>query len=191
MGCCGPVTVLSASCCFLRNTRNREAATLESVIEAGDSPLPLALAATVMLNSTVVVASITDLRSRLIPDRLTAPAAAGGLALAAASGGIAGLILAAGAGLAVALPLYLAARIKPRGMGMGDVKLVAVIGIFLGLAAWGALLAGLAVAALTGILISLGRRESPALTTLPLAPFLAVGTAPFIVTSLLPIVQGG
>jgi len=148
------------------------------VIEATDSSLLTALPAALLLTSTMAAASVTDLRSRLIPDRLTAPAAAAGLLLAAAAGGSGALMAAAGLGVAVALPLWLAARIRPEGMGMGDVKLVAVIGIYLGVAAWFALLAGLAVASLTGTLISLGRRRSPALTTLPLAPFLAAGTIP-------------
>lgn len=160
---------------------------LSHVIEANDSsPFP-ALVAALLLTSTVVAASITDLRARVIPDRLTAPVAAAGLALAAATDGAGGLFGAAAAGIAVALPLFVVARIRPAGMGMGDVKLVAVIGVYLGMAAWGALLAALALATLTGILISLGRRTSPARTSLPLAPFLAAGTVPAIGFALVPV----
>lgn len=148
------------------------------MIEATDSSLLTALPAALLLTSTMAAASFTDLRSRVIPDRLTLPAAAAGLLLAAVAGGAGALLTAAGLGAAVALPLWLAARFRPEGMGMGDVKLVVVIGIYLGVAAWFALLAGLAFASLAGILVSLGRRRSPALTTLPLAPFLAVGTIP-------------
>ncbi len=156
------------------------------MIEAADSSLLTALPAALLLTSTMAGASITDLRGRVIPDRLTFPAAAAGLLLAAAAGGVGGLLAAAGLGIAAALPLWLIARIRPEGMGMGDVKLVAVIGIYLGAAAWFALLAGLALAALAGILISLGQRRSPALTTLPLAPFLAAGTIPVALLTLVP-----
>lgn len=158
------------------------------VIEATDSSLLTALPAALLLTSTMAAASFTDLRGRVIPDRLTFPAAAAGLALAAAAGGAGGLLVAAGLGIVVALPLWLVARIRPEGMGMGDVKLVAVIGIYLGAAAWYALLAGLAVATLTGVLISLGQRRNPALTTLPLAPFLAAGTIPVALLTLAPLV---
>lgn len=161
-----------------RVSRNRSR--FRQVIETNDSSLLPALIAALLLTSTMAAASVTDLRARVIPDRLTAPAAAAGLVLAAATGGAAGLAAAVGTGLAVALPLWGVARIRPEGMGMGDVKLVAVIGIYLGLAAWGALLAALALAALTGVLISLGQRRSPAETTLPLAPFLATGTIPVV-----------
>lgn len=148
------------------------------MVETGDSSLPLTLATAVLLLSTVATATVTDLRHRIIPDLLTGPAAVAGLLLAAFAGGIEALAVAVGSGAAVAAPLYVASRIRPAGMGMGDVKLTAVIGVFLGTAAWGALLAGLLLAALTGGLISLGQRRSPATTTLPLAPFLALGTLP-------------
>lgn len=157
------------------------------MIEANDSSLFPALIAALLLTSTMAAASVTDLRARVIPDRLTVPAAAAGLALAAVTGGPAGPLIAAAAGVAVALPLYIVARIRPAGMGMGDVKLVAVIGIYLGVTAWAALLAALGLATITGVLVSLGQRTSPARTTLPLAPFLAAGTVPVIGYMVAPI----
>jgi leader peptidase (prepilin peptidase)/N-methyltransferase len=74
-----------------------------------------------------------------------------------------------------AAPFLLANLIRPEGMGMGDVKLVAVVGLYLGQQVWIALVIGLALAGLTGVLIALGRRLPPSRTALPLAPFLAAG----------------
>lgn len=134
----------------------------------------LSLSAAVALTLTVAAASVTDLRRRLIPNPIVATAAAVGLLLAA-TGGPGRLAMAALAGALVAAPMLAVALARPDGLGMGDVKLVAVIGIYLGWSAWIALLSGLGLATITGILISLGRRQRPSKTTLPLAPFLAAG----------------
>ena len=77
-----------------------------------------------------VAACITDVRTRRIPNLLTFGAAAAGLIFHVLAGGWQGLALAAGGwavGLALFLPLFLL-----RGMGAGDVKLVAALGAWLG-----------------------------------------------------------
>lgn len=78
----------------------------------------------------VVIASIADLRSRRIPNWLVLPFLAGGLCVSAGMGGfsgfgqsIAGLALAV---LATGIPVFL------RGMGMGDLKLCAAVGAWVG-----------------------------------------------------------
>ena len=121
---------------------------------------------------TLLIASATDLRRREIPNWLMAVAALAGIALAAVEGRAGSAVLF---GLLASLPFLAAALIRPEGMGMGDVKLVAVIGLYLGPAVWIALAAGLALAGLTGVLIALGRRLPPSKTALPLAPFLTAG----------------
>ena len=60
-----------------------------------------------------------------------------------------------------AAPFLLANLIRPEGMGMGDVKLVAVVGLTWASRVWIALAIGLALAGLTGVLIALGRRLPP------------------------------
>ena len=121
----------------------------------------------------VAVAGI-DLEHRIVPNRILAPAA--GWAVAAAA-----LVhpdrlpelLGAGA-LAFAL-LLMAALARPAGMGMGDVKLAGVIGLYLGASAAPALLA----AFFAGSVVALGvlaRRGAAARSLgLPFAPFLALG----------------
>ncbi len=114
-----------------------------------------------------------DLDRRLIPNRLTAAGALAAIALtlATAPGDLpAALAWAAGAGGFLLLP----ALIRPDGMGMGDVKLAAVLGLFLGPAVVAALLIGLLAATLAGgvvVLTAGGFRTA----TLPLGPFLALG----------------
>lgn len=128
----------------------------------------------VLLLLTLLIASVTDLRNRLIPNWLVALAGMAGLALAAADGRV---VPALAAGLLAGAPFLAANLIRPEGMGMGDVKLVAVIGIYLGQTVWIALAIGLGLAGLTGVMIALGRRQTPGVTALPLAPFLALGVA--------------
>ncbi|MCB0869522.1 MAG: prepilin peptidase [Solirubrobacterales bacterium] len=121
---------------------------------------------------TLLIASATDLRSREIPNWLVAGAALAGIVLAVTDGRAGSALLFGGL---AAIPFLAAALIRPEGMGMGDVKLVAVIGLYLGQAVWVALALGLGLAGLTGVLISLGQRRRPSQTALPLAPFFALG----------------
>jgi leader peptidase (prepilin peptidase)/N-methyltransferase len=81
--------------------------------------------------------------------------------------------------LAYGVGLLIVAVISPRGMGMGDVKLAALIGLvlggiglrFVGVAAGVGILAG-GVAAIVALLAGAGRRSA-----LPFGPFLAFGAA--------------
>lgn len=94
-----------------------------------------------------LVACVTDLRARRIPNLLTFPAALAGLAWHAA-GGFSALGWALG-GLAVGLLLFFPLFLL-RGMGAGDVKLLAALGAWLGpgTIAWVAAYAAIAGGAL-------------------------------------------
>ena len=130
-----------------------------------------------VLVATLIAVSVTDVRERRIPNRVLLLAALAALAFSGREGMAAlGSDLLAAA--AISSPLFVAALLRPEGMGMGDAKLVAVIGLFLGWQALPALLAGLFLAGLTGVFVSLGRRQPPSRTSLPLAPFLAAGAIP-------------
>ena len=79
----------------------------------------------------VVPAALIDFEHRIIPNRITAPGAVLALVLGTAldpAGEPARLIAGAAAGGF----LLLAALAYPGGMGMGDVKLAGVMGLFLG-----------------------------------------------------------
>jgi prepilin signal peptidase PulO-like enzyme (type II secretory pathway) len=60
-------------------------------------------------------------------------------------------------------------------MGMGDVKLVAVMGFFLGRAVAPALLVGFAVGVFVGVGIMAARGLSARKQAIPFAPYLALG----------------
>jgi prepilin peptidase CpaA len=110
----------------------------------------------------LTAAVVTDLKSHRIPNVLLAPALSLALLLNTMYGGTDGLLMATGGlilGLLMFLPLYAIG-----GMGAGDVKLLAVVGSFLG--PWGAVVAGLATmmaGAVFGIIAFVWRRIRPAL----------------------------
>jgi prepilin peptidase CpaA len=117
-----------------------------------------------VLSVLLVVAVATDLKSHRIPNLLLVPALSLALMLHAVNAGMVGLFTAIGglaAGLAMLLPLYAVG-----GMAAGDVKLLGVVGSFLG--PWGAVVAGLATmmaGAVLGIAIILWHRLWPLLET--------------------------
>ena len=93
--------------------------------DVGELALGLALC------TLLVTITLTDLERRVIPNAVLLVGAVIGVAIAAATdpGGLAERgIAAAGAGGF----LFCVALAYPRGMGMGDVKLVAVMGLYLG-----------------------------------------------------------
>lgn len=134
-----------------------------------DAWLPLALVA------FCVPIALIDLDHRVIPDRLTAPAAVVGLAVAAAvdPAGLPERLLAAGG---AGGGFLLVALVAPEGMGMGDAKLVGVLGLFLGASVVPALLVALVAGTLAGVVVMArkGVRDGRK-TALPFGPFLVLG----------------
>ena len=118
--------------------------------------------------------TVTDLRSRLVPDLALAMALAVAVPLCLLSdpAGVPGrLLAAAGAGA-----LFLAASlIRPDGMGLGDVKLAAVLGFYLGARVIEALAVALAAGSLAGLLVLARYGWSGRRRTIPFAPCLALG----------------
>jgi leader peptidase (prepilin peptidase) / N-methyltransferase len=136
-------------------------------------------AAEIALNVTliliVVPAALIDFEHRIIPNRLTALGAVLALVIGFAldpAGEPERLI----AGLAAGAFLLLAALAYPGGMGIGDVKLAAVMGLFLGSAVAPAILIALVAGVLVGagIMARKGAREGRK-TAVPFGPFLALG----------------
>ncbi|MDP2709774.1 MAG: prepilin peptidase [Solirubrobacteraceae bacterium] len=136
------------------------------------------VAATVLgliLVAFLIPLALIDLDHRILPNRLTAPAAV--LAVMAGTvldpgGQVERLIAGAAAGgtfLAIALAY-------PAGIGLGDVKLVGLLGLFLGrevaVAVLAALLLGIGVGA--AIMARQGIAEGRK-TAIPFGPFLAAG----------------
>jgi leader peptidase (prepilin peptidase) / N-methyltransferase len=133
------------------------------------------IALSVSLILIVVPAALIDLEHRIIPNRITALGAVAALAIGLAldpAGEPERLIAAAAAGGF----LLLAALAYPGGMGMGDVKLAAVMGLFLGVAVAPAILIALLAGVLVGALViaQKGTRAGRK-TAVPFGPFLALG----------------
>ena len=126
------------------------------------------------LTITLVAAAETDLEYHIIPNRLMATSAVAGVALwAIADAGRLPENLIAGA--AAGGFLLAAAVAYPAGMGMGDVKLGAVMGLYLGASVAPALFIGFAAGAFVGIAIVLARGGSARKQGVPFGPFLALG----------------
>ncbi|SFT72557.1 leader peptidase (prepilin peptidase) / N-methyltransferase [Geodermatophilus amargosae] len=131
--------------------------------------------------AAVVLAQV-DLAVHRLPDRVTYPAAAVGAAALLADAALLGTwpalgraLLAAAVAGGVAL---LAALAGPSGLGLGDVKLLALLGLLLGWAGWGALLAGVFLGLLAGAAVSLvllATRRAGWRTPVPFGPPLLVG----------------
>jgi leader peptidase (prepilin peptidase) / N-methyltransferase len=123
----------------------------------------------------LVPVTLIDLDFRIIPNRLLLVGAAAALALLGAlrPGELPEHLIAAAAAGGFFL---LAVMAYPRGMGMGDVKLAAVLGLFLGRSVapgvFVALVAGTVVGAL--VIARKGAREGRK-TAIPFGPFLALG----------------
>ena len=113
--------------------------------------------ATTCLLAFVGTVAVVDLRTRRIPNQLTLAGMFTGLAVNLITFGPASVVMSAGglmAGCAVFLPLYLLG-----GMGAGDVKAMAAVGVFVG--AKGALLAAgwiLVTGAIAALLLWAARR---------------------------------
>ncbi|MBF4993068.1 prepilin peptidase [Arthrobacter gandavensis] len=123
-----------------------------------------------------------DIRTRRLPDRLVVPAypvsavLLGAAALNAGDPGrFAGMALG---GLALVSGYLLLRLASPSGLGLGDVKLAGVLGLYLGFAGWSFLVAGAAAGFVLGGLWGLGlvvSRRGTGKTRIAFGPFMLAG----------------
>jgi leader peptidase (prepilin peptidase)/N-methyltransferase len=130
------------------------------------TPLRPALVALAWFAAAAVVLGGVDLAVHRLPDRVTGPAAAGCAAAllvdAALTGSWGALLRAVAAAVVAAGVGALGHLASPAGLGRGDVKLLGLLGLVLGWAGWGVLLAGVFAGLLVGagaalVLIAVGR----------------------------------
>jgi leader peptidase (prepilin peptidase)/N-methyltransferase len=150
-------------------------ALLTAAVVAVDRDDTAELVLGLVLVAFLVPISLIDLDHRIIPDRLTVPAALLAVLLGTAldpAGEPERLLAGAIAGAALAIPAIL----HPAGMGMGDAKLVAVLGLFLGAAVAPAFAVAFFAGALTGVAL-MARKGVTAGRKTPIAfgPYLALG----------------
>jgi leader peptidase (prepilin peptidase)/N-methyltransferase len=119
------------------------------------------------------IVTAADLEYRLIPNRVVLPATAIVLPLQTLSDpSPEWLVAAAGAGGA----LFLLALVYPAGIGMGDVKLAALMGAVLGRAVLPALVLATFLSALPAIALLLRHGRAGRTMGIPFGPFLAAGS---------------
>jgi leader peptidase (prepilin peptidase) / N-methyltransferase len=141
-----------------------------------------ALPAFLFFTASLIAVSAIDIEHYLVPNRIVATTLIFSVPLLAAAAaiddewsslwrGLLGAVLAGG-GLLVLNLVY------PRGMGMGDVKLALILGLFLGWLSLGHVALGMFLGFLFGavggvLLIALGVKSRK--SHIPFAPFLAAG----------------
>jgi leader peptidase (prepilin peptidase)/N-methyltransferase len=118
--------------------------------------------------------TLTDLEKRIIPNKILLVGAILCVAIAGASDP-AGLPERAIAALAAGGLLFAVALAYPQGMGLGDVKLTATMGLFLGRAVAPAILTALLVGSLVGLALIARHGSSARKMAIPFGPFLALG----------------
>jgi leader peptidase (prepilin peptidase) / N-methyltransferase len=122
--------------------------------------------------AVLVAISVTDLERRIVPNRLVMPALLGALVAQTARDPSLEWILAALAGGGFFLVFAL---VYPAGLGMGDVKLAAFLGAWLGWAVFVGLFVGTVLAMLPAVAILAARGRAGRKVGIPFAPFLAAG----------------
>lgn len=145
-------------------------------------PMPAgSLIATAILAAGLIMASAIDFEHLRLPDALTLPLAATGIACAAAFQWGDPLMHVASAaagflGLFAAGWLYERLRGRP-GLGLGDAKLLAASGAWLGAGGLSSvLLYACGLALIYALVLKLRDRATSLATAIPFGPFLAAGT---------------
>ncbi len=127
------------------------------------------------LVSVLVPVAFIDLDHRIIPNAIVLPGAVAAIAIVAATepSELSEHLIA---GAAAAGFLLLAVLAYPRGMGMGDVKLAGVLGLYLGRSVGPAMLVALLSGTIVGVVIIARKGAAEGRkTAVPFGPFLSLG----------------
>jgi len=143
-----------------------------TVLVLWDEPGEVALG--LVFATTLAAVTLTDLERRIIPNRVLIVAAVLAVAIAAIAdpGSLPERAIAAAAAGGT---LFAAALAYPRGMGMGDVKLAATMGLFLGGEVAPAILVALLAGSLVGLAMIAREGAAARKRAIPFGPFLALG----------------
>lgn len=167
--CCGaaispryPLTELAVGILFA----------LTVVVHRHDSAAEVAI--DLVFVTTLAAITLTDLEQRIIPNKILLVAAIVCLAIAVPTdpGGVPERLVAAAAAGGL---LFLVALAYPQGMGLGDVKLIATMGLFLGRAVAPAFLIALLAGSAVGLALIASRGSEARKMAIPFGPFLAFG----------------
>jgi leader peptidase (prepilin peptidase)/N-methyltransferase len=120
----------------------------------------------------LVIVTRTDLEHRLIPDVIVLPGAVALLALRTIDDPSVEWIISA---LVAGIVLFLIVLVYPSGLGMGDVKLSALLGAGLGVSVVVAMFVGFFVAFVPAAILFVRHGKNARKHAIPLGPFLALG----------------
>lgn len=118
--------------------------------------------------------TLTDLERRIIPNKILIAGAIACIVIALPTdpGGMSERLIAAAAAGGL---LFVVALAYPGGMGLGDVKLIATMGLFLGRAVAPAFLVALLAGSLVGLVLLVRHGSDARKMAIPFGPFLALG----------------
>jgi leader peptidase (prepilin peptidase)/N-methyltransferase len=132
------------------------------------------LIALIPFTAVLIAVTFIDLEHKIVPNKIMGPAAIYGLVTAVAfRTDMLPELLIAGAGAFVFF--LVAALIHPKGMGMGDVKLAGVMGLYLGKLVIPALFIAFLVGAVVGVVLVMRHGMRSRKVGVPFAPFMALG----------------
>ena len=142
----------------------------------------LVLVAFLYLAAVSMALALIDVDAHRLPNAIVLPAyAVGAVLLTSASIVFADYSVLLRAGMAMAalfLAYFLMAFVYPAGMGLGDVKLAGVLGLYLGWVGWGAVIVGALGAFILGgiyaFALILGKRANRK-SGIPFGPWMLVG----------------
>ena len=167
--CCGtrisplyPLTELSVGILFA----------VTALVHRHDSVAEIAI--DLIFVTMLAAITLTDLEQRIIPNKILLAGAALCVAIAAPTdpGGMPERLIAAASAGGL---LFLVALAYPAGMGLGDVKLAATMGLFLGRAVAPAILVALLAGSIVGLALIARHGASARKMAIPFGPFLALG----------------
>jgi leader peptidase (prepilin peptidase)/N-methyltransferase len=137
-----------------------------------DDPTDVALG--LVFTATLLAVTLTDLERRVIPNKILLVAVVLGL-LIAAVGDPGSLLERAIAAAAAGGVLFLVVLAYPKGMGLGDLKLTAVMGLYLGRNVAPAVLVALLAGSIVGLAMIACQGAAARKQAIPFGPFLALG----------------
>jgi leader peptidase (prepilin peptidase)/N-methyltransferase len=135
---------------------------------------PAEIAIDLVFVTMLAVVTLTDLEQRIIPNKVLLTGAVLCVAIAAPTdpGGLPERAIAAAAAGGI---LFLVVLAYPQGMGLGDVKLTATMGLFLGRAVAPAIFIALLVGSAVGLALIARHGSQARKMAIPFGPFLALG----------------
>ena len=132
------------------------------------------LALGLVLCFVLVTITLTDLDLRIIPNKIVLSGSVVAVAIAAIAVPET-LDTRAISAVAAGGIMFVLALAYPRGMGMGDAKLVGMMGLFIGRAITPATLIGFLLGAVVGLALIARQGAAARKSTIPFGPFLAAG----------------